>query len=88
MQQSLEQVSVILKAEQIAKQWGPWIGSEQQVVMRRIIVSVERQPKVGRPAVPYRNPLPDFLPKRNMAPTQDAMVVRHLPRPVNATPIC
>ena len=44
MQRTLEQVSLILKVEQIAKQWGPCIESEQQVVMRRIIVSVERQP--------------------------------------------
>jgi hypothetical protein len=44
MQRTLEQVSLILKVEQIAKQWGPCIESEQQVVMCRIIVSVERQP--------------------------------------------
>ena len=33
MQRTLEQVSLILKVEQIAKQWGPCIESEQQVVM-------------------------------------------------------
>ena len=34
------------------------------------------------------NPLPNFPPTWNMAPTQDAMVVRHHPEPVNATSIC